>query len=220
MAQEGQAQPVAARVLVGQQPEQQAGVAHGGLERGRLGAPLKKAAGGGLPQGDHEPVQGRLFQCAIGRGAFKDGDELPKPGVQLEVPEMPDGHDPALRSGIGLVRQDAFCKAEGKVRGHLRRTHRRRLDGAAVILADAAKIFLRQGPDFRRRLFGAKAPRKIIQSHPTMPPVQPEGQRAQRPSQAGDRDQRQRLQAGHPGARHPINQRIHGQRKQILRTQS
>ena len=169
----------------------------------------------------HEPVERRLFQRAIGRGALEDGHELAEPGVKLEVAEMADGHDPALRAGVGLVRQDVFGASVRSKCGSI-------CHGViAAVLTAPAKF-----SPMRRKFSRASArisagdfswPKHIVQifqRHAPVPRVEPERQRAAGPAEPRHPRQRQRLQRTRPAARRANKAACPFQRKQILRTQS
>ncbi len=122
---------------------------------------------------------------------------------------MADGHDAALRAGVGFVRQDFFRAGEDKMPPHLSGSHRGGFDGREVILADAPEIFLRDGANFRRRFFAAETHLQISQRHAPMPGVQPEGRRAARPAEPRDERKRQRLNERDDRAGEPVKQRVH-----------
>ena len=96
---------------------------HRGLERGAVGAAFKKKAVGTVAQSDEEPVQGRLFERPVSRGAFENGDKLAEARVEFKVAKVADGHDTALRVAARLVRQYLFHADEVKIGPDLLRSH-------------------------------------------------------------------------------------------------
>jgi hypothetical protein len=110
---------------------------------------VRKSGSRSVRAGLQQAVERGLFERAIGRGAFEDGHELSEAGVKLEVAEMADGHDAALRAGAGLVRQDFAERREGQnAAAFCHGVIAAVLTAQAIIFADAPEIFLRDGADF------------------------------------------------------------------------
>ena len=191
-----------------------------GPQRGPLGAPFEEPAFRTFAQCLHQAVERGLAQAAVGGGALERGHKLAEPGVQFEVSKMADGDDPALRAAIRPEFQDFFHADKIEVRTQLRRGHGRRFDGAGVIFAEAPEIFPGERVDVGGRFFIAEAHGQVFQRDAAVPGVQPVGERAAGAAQPGHPRQRERLQEGDQRAGQAIKQRVHPQRKQILRTQS
>ena len=66
---------------------------------------LEEEAARTLAQRLQQPVEGRLAQGAVGGGALVGRRKLAEPGIQLEVAEVADGGDHALRLPIGRGRE-------------------------------------------------------------------------------------------------------------------
>ena len=118
------------------------------------------------------------FERAIRRGAFENGHELAKPRIKLEVAEMADGHDAALRAGIGLVRQDFFRAGEDKMRAHFVGSHRGGFDGAGENFRRCAGSFPLRWRGFLPAIFRCRNTFQILQRHAPVPRIEPERQRA------------------------------------------
>ena len=107
---------------------------------------------------------------------------------------MSDGEDAALRTGVSLVRLEFFPRRKFNMRPQSARLIKAVLTAHAIILADAAEIFPREGVDFGPVIFprrstwsdfstpraGAARPARYASAPP-------------RPAEARDPDHRQRL---------------------------
>ena len=159
-----------------------------------------------------------LLEGAVGGGALIAGRQTG--GTARRARNFRNGRwPPRLRGGAAGGR--TFGVGKFHVRPQFVKRHRGGLDGAGEILADAPEIFPGQRADFRRRFFarrstgsGCAAPRAGAARRASRP-----GRRPPRPSRATSVSGSACNSATSARAG-PVKQRVHGQRKQILRTQS
>src|ERR1035437_4226958 len=89
--------PQRAARLVRQQAQHNTRLVHESLQCRRLETALEEEAARTLAQRLHQAVDGWLTQTTVSRGALVGGRKLTEAGIQLEVPELANGSDHALR---------------------------------------------------------------------------------------------------------------------------
>ena len=99
------------------------------------------------------PVQRRQIHAAIGGGTFEMRNELPETRVQLKIPKVADGDNPALGAGVSLECKNLFNPYKFQMWTQFLQAHAGGLDGAGVIFKDAPEVFSGQLQDLFAAFF-------------------------------------------------------------------
>jgi hypothetical protein len=99
-------QTAIARVLIGEQSQQESGVAHHRAQRGCVGSTLKETTTRSLADRLHEPIQRGVLQSAIRGGALKSRDMNTQACEHFKISKMAERYDATLWSLVRLERRN------------------------------------------------------------------------------------------------------------------
>ena len=219
-AEERSPNALGAAVLVGEQTQDESALAQSVLERGGFETAFEKEATGLFADGLEHLIEGGRIQGAVGGGELVSGHEPGHFGKELEVAEVPDGKHEVRPTGTGGVRAHVFQSVDFQDFPQAGGVEGGGFYGASEVLADAPEVFAGEGSDLRGGEFGAEAVGEVIAGHSAVPRVEAIDKVTAYAAEPGQSRERQGLEEFHQSARGMGQEPVHGQRKQIWRTQS